>query len=393
MYLNLTFPIISIILFAVALLCGVLVWIILHLRVRSVVTARYRADNLRPADKPEEYSPASVVIYSQGDPDNLLELLRMVLHQDYPAPYEVVVVNEGESAEIRDTVGMLRSSNPNLYLTFTPEGVVNLSRKKLALTLGIKAARYGIVVLTTTAARVESDQWLRRMVRPFSNPEVEVVLGAAYVHADEDTASGFRRRAFDNVATTIRWVGAALAGHPFRGTEFNIAYRKELFLRHKGFARSLNLHYGDDDLFVSQIATGANTAVELSAESVVRVVQGNHPRLFRENIVRRFFTESFIKSRPRIVFPAMAWLQICLLGCSVAGAILSWPNVLGIIIAFVLIAAMSVLDIVYWRGAMKSFEARKLCLTLPFLAATRPLRQLSARLGASVSKQKKYTWD
>ena len=63
MYLNLTFPIISIILFAVALLCGVLVWIILHLRVRSVVTARYRADNLRPADKPEEYSPASVVIY------------------------------------------------------------------------------------------------------------------------------------------------------------------------------------------------------------------------------------------------------------------------------------------------------------------------------------------
>lgn len=393
MYFDFTLPSNSIILLAVALVCGVLVWLILHLRVRSVVTARFRADNLRAADKPEEYSPASIVIYSQGDPDNLLELLRMVLHQDFPAPYEVVVVNEGESAEIRDTIGMLRAANPNLYLTFTPEGVVNLSRKKLALTLGIKAARYGIVVLTTTAARVESDQWLRRMVRPFANPEVEVVLGADYVHAYEDEEPGFRRRAFDNVASTVRWVGAALAGHPFRGTEYNIAYRKELFLRHKGFARSLNLHHGDDDLFVSQIATGTNTAVELSSESVVRVVHGNHPRLFRENTVRRFFTEGFIKNRPRFVFPAIAWLQIVLFGCSVAGAILSLPNLLGVTIAILLIAAMAVVDILYWRAAMKSFEARKLCLTIPFLAATRPLRQISARLGASVSKQKKYTWD
>lgn len=393
MYINPTLPLISIILLGIALVCGLLLWLILQLRVRSVVSARYRADNLRPADKPEEYSPASVVIYSQGDPDNLMELLRMVLHQDFPAPYEVVVVNEGESAEIRDTVGMLRASNPNLYLTFTPEGVVNLSRKKLALTLGIKAARYGIVVLTTTAARVESDQWLRRMVRPFANPEVEVVLGAAYVHADEDVDAGYRRRAFDNVATTVRWIGAALAGHPFRGTEYNIAYRKELFLRHKGFARSLNLHHGDDDLFVSQISTDANTVVELSAESVVRVMHGNHPRLFRENLVRRFFTESFIKSRPRFLFPAMAWLQILLFGCSVAGAILAWPNLCGAAVGLVLIIAAAVLEIIYWRSAMKAFEARRLCLTIPFLAATRPLRQLSARLGASISKQKKYTWD
>ena len=63
------------------------------------------------------------------------------------------MVNEGESADVRDAVSMLRASHPNLYLTFTPEGVVNLSRKKLGITLGIKAARYDIAVLTTTAPR------------------------------------------------------------------------------------------------------------------------------------------------------------------------------------------------------------------------------------------------
>ncbi len=393
MVFNFTLPIVSIILLSVGLLAVLAVWLIYHLRVRSVVQARFKADNLRPADKPEEYSPASVIIYSQGDPDNLLELLRSILHQDFPAPYEVVVVNEGENAEIRDTVGMLRAGNPNLYLTFTPEGVVNLSRKKLALTLGIKAARYGIVVLTTTAARVESDQWLRRMVRPFANPGVEVVLGAAYVRADEDEDAGARRRAFDQVAVAVRWLGAALAGHPFRGTELNIAYRKELFLKHKGFARSLNLHYGDDDLFVSQIASGSNTAVELSAESVVRAVHANHPRLFRENVARRFFTEGFIAKRPRFLFGAIGWLQLLLLACVVVAAVLAWPNLLAVAIGVLLIAGVAVIDILYWRAAMRSFSARTLCLTIPWFSATWPLRRLSARMGASVSKQKKYTWD
>ena len=393
MYFNFNISTITIILLIAMLIMGTLAWLIYFLRVRSVVRARREADTLRKADKPEDYSPASIIIYSQGDADNLLEVLQSILTQDFPAPYEVIVVNEGESAEIRDTVGMLRSSHSNLYLTFTPEGVVNLSRKKLALTLGIKAARYGIVVLTTTAARVESNQWLRRMVRPFAAPDVEVVLGASYVQADEDTDRGFRTRAFDSVAQTVRWVGTALAGHPFRGTEFNIAYRKELFLRHKGFARSLNLCYGDDDLFVSQIANGENTFVELSEESVVRAIHGNHPRVFSENIARRFFTESFIRRRPRWVFPAAAWLQLGMLGCAVAAGILSWPNLLPSIIALLLLIGMAVVDIIYWRPAMRAFGSRELFLTLPLLASTLPLRRLSARLSSRLSKQKKYTWD
>lgn len=393
MYFNIDISPITLILLCAMLAMGVLAWLIYFLRVRSVVKARLTADTLRAADKPDEYSPASIVIYSQGDADNLLEVLQSVLNQDFPAPFEVIVVNEGENAEIRDTVGMLRSGHSNLYLTFTPEGVVNLSRKKLALTLGIKAARYGIVVLTTTGARVESNQWLRRMVRPFSNPTVEVVLGASYVLADEDDERGARSRAFDTVAQTVRWLAAALAGHPYRGTEFNIAYRKELFLRHKGFARSLNLCYGDDDLFVSQIATGQNTHVELCAESVVRVVHGNHPRVFSENVARRFFTESFIRRRPRWVFPAASWLQLGMLGCGVAAGIIGWPNLLPAIVALLIIIGMAVIDILCWRPAMRAFQARDLFLTLPMLAMTWPLRRLSARLSARLSKQKKYTWD
>ena len=143
-------------LIGICALCVLAVASYYFFRVRTVINYRKRADSERP-DKPDaDYLPASVIIYSQGDAENLRELLETVLNQDYPAAYEVIVVNEGEAGDVRDTVGMLRNRYPNLYLTFTPEGVVNLSRKKLALTLGLKAARYDVAVLTTSAAIVPS---------------------------------------------------------------------------------------------------------------------------------------------------------------------------------------------------------------------------------------------
>lgn len=363
-------------------------------RVRTVINYRRRADSERP-DKPDaDYLPASVIIYSQGDAENLRELLETVLNQDYPAAYEVIVVNEGEAGDVRDTVGMLRNRYPNLYLTFTPEGVVNLSRKKLALTLGIKAARYDVAVLTTSAAIVPSKYWLRRMTRRFDqNSPVEVVLGFAAVDPEEDTHAGCRRRAFDYVAESVRWLGVAVAGKPFRGTEYNIAYRRSLFLRNKGFARSLNLHYGDDDIFISEIARKTNTEVELSEDSIVYLRQGNHPRLFNERVLRRIFTERFIRRKPRILMPLACMLQIVAIATGCAAAVIDWPNLQVTAIVAVIFIAMIALDIATWHKAMKAMKSRPLLITVPWFVLTYPVRRAVARLHSRLSKQKKYTWD
>lgn len=377
-----------------ALLCLVLIVLYYIFRVLSVVKYRERSDRERP-DKPDsQYLPASIVIYSQGDAEHLQEMLGVILNQDYPAPFEVIVVNEGESGDVRDTVSMLRSRHPNLYLTFTPEGVVNLSRKKLALTLGIKASRYDTVVLTTTAAIIESPQWLRRMMFRFEpQSAVEIVLGFASIDPDEDEEYGRRRRAFDFVADSVRWLAVAIAGKPFRGTEYNLAYKKEVFLRNKGFARSLNLHYGDDDIFISEVANRHNTAVELSDDSIVRLRQGNNPRLFTERMVRHLFTESFIRRRPRVLASVASWLQIVAIGCAVAAGILGYPDMMAAAIGAVIVVAMLIVDIVVWRRAMLALKSRPLMFSLPWLSVTLPLRVLGRRMMSRMSKQKKYTWD
>lgn len=375
-------------------ICLIFVLLMWLLRIRPMVEYRRKADFERAPKADADFLPATVVIYSQGEAEKLERLLQSVLHQDYPAAFEVIVVNDGESPDVRDTVSMMRASTPNLYLTFTPEGVVNLSRKKLALTLGVKAARYDVVVHTTTAVDIESDQWLRHMMEPFNKDgKTEIALGFAYIDPEEDDCSGRRRRAFDFAAASTRWLSTAIAGHPFRGTEYNIAYTKEAFMRNKGFAKTLNLHSGDDDIFISEITRSGNTAVVLSRQGMVRLRQGNYPRIFIERSLRHIFTEGFIRRRPRFLFALLGWLQIVALGAGIAAAILSWPNLFAATIALVIILAMFLADILMWRSAMKALRSRTLLLTIPYLSITYPLRRISRHLRSRLGKHKRYTWD
>ncbi len=374
MYFSPELPLVVLWLLVAAAVCVLLAAAIYFFRVRTVSAYCRRADRERP-DKPDaEYEPASVVVYSQGDAGHLEEILKALLDQDYPAVFEVVVVNEGERSDVSDLVSMLRA--------------------KLALTLGVKAARYGVVVLTTTAAVIESRMWLRRMMAPFgASSPVEVVLGFAYVDPAEDKSNGRRRRAFDFVADSVRWLGVAIAGKPFRGTEYNIAYRKEVFFRNSGFARSLNLHHGDDDIFVSQVAGRDNTVVELSRESMVRLRHGNHPRIFTERTLQRHFTESFIRRRPRILYPLAGWLQLAAIICGGMAAIISWPNLQAALVALVIVAVMLTIDIITWRKAQEALRSRRLLLSIPWLAVLYPVRRMVSHIHSLLGRQKKYTWD
>ena len=395
MYLSPEIPAAALWLLLGSFACVLLLAAFYAFRVRNVVSYR-RESERRRAEKPDsEYQPVSVVVYSDGAADNLEKLLRDILSQNYPAAFELIVVNEGESPDVRDTVSMLRATHPNIYLTFTPEGVVNLSRKKLGVTLGIKAARYDIIVLTTTSVAIESPDWLRRMTRRFG-PEgqgPDIVLGFAYVAPEEDTSFGRRRRAFDFVADSVRWLSVAIAGKPFRGTEYNIAYRKRVFMENKGFARTLNLHNGDDDIFVSEIVRRGNTEVELSDASMVRLVNGNEPRAFTERVLRRYFTESFIRRRPRLLHTRAGLLQIGVWACAVAAAVIAWPNIQVAIVGAIFIVAVTILSIRIWRSALIALKSRRLAATIPWLAMTYPFRKLGGKIHSRLGKQKKYTWD
>ena len=214
-----------------------------------------------------ELPPLSVVICARNESENLRRNLPTILKQDYP-DFEVIVINDGSTDESEDLLSALEEEYPNLYHSFTPDSARYISRKKLALTLGIKASKHDWLVFTEADCAPVSNQWLRRMARNFTS-STDIVLG----YSGYERGKGWlhKRASFDSLFTSLRYLGFALAGSPYMGIGRNLAYRKELFYQQKGFSAHLNLQRGDDDLFINHVATPENTRVETDANAIVRM--------------------------------------------------------------------------------------------------------------------------
>ena len=107
----------------------------------------------------------SVLLTVQDNARELEQHLPAMLTQDYPAGFEViVVVGKGED-DTDDVLKKLSATYPNLYTTFIPDSSRYMSRKKLAVTLGVKAARHEWILMTEASCQPASDQWLKTMAR------------------------------------------------------------------------------------------------------------------------------------------------------------------------------------------------------------------------------------
>jgi cellulose synthase/poly-beta-1,6-N-acetylglucosamine synthase-like glycosyltransferase len=222
--------------------------------------------SLEPVE--ESHLPkVSVIVCARNEQHNLQTYLHALLRQDYPA-YEVIVVNDGSQDDTQQVLEQYALQHPNLYLTFVPCDARVMSSKKLALTIGIKAARYEHVLLTDADCRPESRFWIRSMMQAFvqGGEDIEVVLGFGAYFEQKTVLSSLI--SYDTLFNGLQYLGMAAAKHPYMGVGRNLAYKKGTFFRNEGFRGFLNERSGDDDLFVNKVATGQNTAIVCSPESI-----------------------------------------------------------------------------------------------------------------------------
>lgn len=392
--MNFNFNLSSSVIIALATCLMLLIYIIIVYvrRIRRVTRAvnSDTTDGQEPTD-PMTMLPASVIVYAQAQSSWLEELLPGLLAQDYPAGFEVIVVNDGASEATRDLVENLALAYPNLYLTYTPDGARNLSRKKLGITIGVKAAKHDVVVMTDAATIIDSPLWLQHIMANYNDSACDVVLGYAYM-SDGDKGLGKRRRAFDFVADSVTWLTSALAGKPYRGTQYNIAYTRDLFFNNKGFSRSLNLENGDDDIFISEIARPYNTVVELSTDSMVMANYRDHTAATSDSRHRHHFTGARVSKTSRRIQASGEWALWLMLLAGLAGVYLSGFNLFAIGIAALLFIIAIITVTATWRGAMKALKGRRLRFSLPWLIFTRPIRNLKLDLSMKLHRTNYYTW-
>ena len=229
---------------------------------------------------PTEQPGVSVIVCAKNEEQNLRDYLQALFTQDYPE-YEVIVVNDGSVDDTRTFLEYWQKRYRNLRLTFVPIEAQVTSTKKLAITLGAKAAQYDYLLLTDADCRPESPHWISEMMKGFAQPsavssqqsEVSIVLGFGAYFVKPGLLN--RLIQFDTLLNGLQYLGMAVCGHPYMGVGRNLAYRKQLFFAHGGFYGLLNNKAGDDDLFVNREATATNTAVVCTPDSLTWSVPKN----------------------------------------------------------------------------------------------------------------------
>ena len=338
----------------------------------------------------ESLPMVSVLVYTHNDVEWLEQFLPALLEQDYPG-YEVIVADDDSSDGTKDYLSEMLTRYTHLRTTFIPEGTRSLSRKKLSLMLGIKAARGEIVINTNAHCRVEAPDWLRLIARNFV-PGVDVVLGYAHYRYDDDRKTGRRYRVLDSVMTASQWLGSAIKGRPYRGTGDNLAYRRRLFFDNTGFSRSLDLKWGDDDVFVSEIARGDNTRVELDVASHAEAHYHNVARAHYELKLRRDFTTSQLPTRrPFLAQGLWSCLHYVAWGALAAAAALDWRNAFTVAIVAVLALALWLLTGLAVKRMCATLQAPRLWLMATPLLWWRPVVNFAYRLRGMRIKKSNYT--
>lgn len=331
---------------AVALLIQLIYYLIVFIKVASFKSEEKKFTNTK--------EPVSIIICARNEAENLTNHLPLLLKQDYP-DFEVVVVNDCSDDESQDILENFQAQFPHLRTTQIKHDEKFTHGKKLALTIGIKAAKNEWLLLTDADCIPSGANWLSSMQRNFTS-ENEIVLGYGGYTEEKGFLNKLIR--FDTFFIALQYLSFAMIKVPYMGVGRNLAYRKSLFMKNKGFASHAHILSGDDDLFINEVANGGKTAVEFSPETHTRSVPKNQFGLWTNQKKRHLSTGKYYK-----------FLHQLLLGGEISSRLLFYIAVLlSIINSETWILGLSVLffrwiiQIMVFNRAMNKLNEKKILL-------------------------------
>jgi cellulose synthase/poly-beta-1,6-N-acetylglucosamine synthase-like glycosyltransferase len=249
----------------------------------------------KPKSKNSYSGPVSVVISVRNEYNNLTKNLQYILSQDYH-DYEVVVVDDASDDDSAHFLQQMEAKYKHLKVVSLKESVNFFKGKKLPLSVGIKSAKSDVVLLTDADCRPSGPHWITRMADNFEG-STELVLGYGGYEKRPGLLNKLIR--FDTLFVAMQYLSMALSGKPYMGVGRNLAYKKELFFRVKGFTSHYKILAGEDDLFVNQTANKHNVAIEVSPHAHTFSTPKNSFRAWLQQKQRHLTTRKYYKRNHR----------------------------------------------------------------------------------------------
>lgn len=296
--------------------------------------------------------PVSVVICARDEAANLAKNLPGVLVQEYVDKHELILVNDNSIDESKYLIEALQKDFPQLQMLELKQEAKFITGKKFPLSMGIKSAKYDIVLLTDADCVPASEFWMQKMISRFQHG-AEIVLGYGAYYKKSGLLNKIIR--FETFHTALQYFSYALAGIPYMGTGRNLAYKKTVFLRNKGFSAHNHLPGGDDDLFINAAATPNNTEVVIDKDAFTLSEPKATWGEWMKQKQRHFTTSKYYKPKHKFLLGLYAATHFLFFPLLIVSAIFfSWEIAAGI---FVL---RSIIQGIIWYNAMDKLNEKDL---------------------------------
>ncbi|MBY0432602.1 MAG: glycosyltransferase [Cyclobacteriaceae bacterium] len=208
----------------------------------------------------------SVVVAYRNEAKNIESLLRCLTEISYPSEsWEVIVVNDHSTDATADVVASWSSKLSRLKILNLNEGK---SGKKAALDLGIRHARFEIIV-TTDADCLVTPEWLKAIAVTFQDESVKMVAGPVRLATDDSFFSKLQSMEFASLmGSTAAAIGLS---HPIMCNGANLGFRKSVFAEVNGYEGNTDIASGDDEFLMRKIVARYRNGVAFlhSAKAVV----------------------------------------------------------------------------------------------------------------------------
>ncbi len=205
--------------------------------------------------------PVSIVLVEHDCSRFLERTLPNYLSQEYPADYQVIVVADQSDSQSEEYLKALSEHNPQLYYTFLPDSSRYLSRKKLGLTLGIRAAKHEWVLIADVNCVPSSDKWLASVARHCTDQNNMVLLMTPY----EKKVSSFIR--FEHLRTMLYHLHSAQKGMAFSTNQSAVMMHRSEFFSQRGFYGNLEYSRAEFEFLVNKFAEEGKCAIAIEPEA------------------------------------------------------------------------------------------------------------------------------
>ena len=248
-----------------ALMVLVLVFFTIQMRYYLGIFRRLPGFKIRSQESTGEHTAGISVVVAMGDDYLYIEnVLPTILQQDCEL-FEVVVVYVGTNGDFYETLETMATVEDRLVVSRIKQHPLFPISTKMALNIGIKAARFENIVVTTPDAHPVSPRWLSLLEQGFRKGGI--VIGYCGIEPSRGLADKIIRSS--RMFSSLLYISAAILRKPYRGSIRNVGFTKSLYFDNKGFG-NLNLNLGEDDLFLQQIFSEGNYTIVMHPRATVR---------------------------------------------------------------------------------------------------------------------------